>query len=1632
QIGLLADSTGPISTYYDGFISGAEIAIQLLNDEWAGIYSFELVTGDTGCDSITAASSAQSLLDSNVTGVVGAYCSGASMGANPVLSAASVPMISPASTSPALSDSSAYPDFFRMVPGDQAQGIALAEWASNATSVGLVYEISLQSMADGFLDTFEGINGDGSVCASASFDWDPSYAIQEMGDEGCENLTILTYDSSALAWAIEESYGLGLEPGWVLAPTYVVYSDFCDSSLTEPSLCEGLVYLSEPSYSSDLSEQFHEACDDDTDCSGGIYTAHTFDAVYLMGSAMGYQDYQGYGNLSEWIPSMVEGGWEAASGYVSFMANGDPLASYDFCRFEDGGNDTYYEDCYQTWTQSETQSEVSHWNPINITWDVIGYNNTTGNPEIWLINISNSNIMGTNVSLDLTEENGCFGWIYELNNSYFYLHGSTVESLTLTLSPGSIGYGDCDLSVNATAHDLTENWSASTLITATGPNELVGIVLDLYLIQEEHAWASGETVIGDLETDVPSFGTLNDSFSLGVGDLAWISYETDAYSLYENSLVLYCDYCPELQYTGDNESAAWNHSNQQFIWEVFTFENNSSGSLGPFSGEGNWTLVMNDYYGDGGMIAGLEIWDYDPDYLPEGNNSMWISASNLTVGMEYDMLWITHVDGVLTNSSWSGSNHSYPNPIWTAYSDFSGEFWNLWISFEDCYIEVYVDIYEADSNSTNWSFAGEELFGMTGPSCTGLTNPYSTLYGWSEDLGYYIEEPEALANGTNQMGWVVDDLQPGIDYNLTWEYRVDDGDWQQGEILLNSNGSSETVWWNLTIDQYACTIEIWNSLEAEFAVYEDSLWRTMQGPCQDPPTAYEDLYLYSEEVGWIYEPTELPGGTNEMAWIFQDLMPGETYEIQYNYYRRLPYQDGSYQDDFIGSGSWEFTATSDYEIIYWNLTVDEYHCNLVLNTYIQLQGESSAPVSPRYFAGPCYEDPIPYVDYLVYDNILEEWIHVPDYLAAGAYSMAVVIGDVEGEEIYLELGSSSVTSNGSQYNNTVFSSEESSAGGCDEDGDGEIDSINMSQEGDCTWDGSFTGGENATVLYWQTEISEEICTISLNGSLMYQSNDTQLATTDSLDDLVLGPCQDESSTTTPEFHLYSFVNEGGYYELEPTELPEGTTLMAWLVTNLTGNDYSGFTLEYSVTVDGSSSDYNHTTNDNYDGDGDGEAENEAAFFWYITIQPETCDITISATLIADNSTHSDEVQHQEFEIDGPCEEVPVPYVGLYSYDDFSGSYSEIPTNLDAGTNPMAWSMGNLTIGTGYFLSYNVTVDGNLSVTGWNGFTANETTETLPWTVYIDQHDCLVEASYELYDSADWSLLASDSVSLSAPCVNESTPFVTVTSYDDSVGSFTPLGDSIEAGTHLMSLTAANLTAETSYWMVLVVFIDGGTTHSNSTGFSVQSAGETHSFNWNMTISDYDCDVVISHSLYEDSVLVAAGNEAVDGPCEDPPELGLEAVWLAQVNNVYCNGSIYVDLLSEEGPDSLESSYDCEGEADVYNDGFSVNVETANLTEDVDRTYVILVAEVVATGAYGNDTLVDEWLVIRDDAQGVSIPSHWIESWEVNSTHCQVDLFVGVYTNWTDEGAYPVDSMSASFDGPCEDPPELGLEAVWLA
>jgi branched-chain amino acid transport system substrate-binding protein len=126
KIGLLSPQTGPIAVYAPGFEDSANVAISKLNEDNED-YVFELIVVDSGCDGTAAATSAQALIDSGVSGIVGAACSGATLGAIAVAAPAGVPMVSYASTSPAISTAADDGYLFRVVPSDAQQSVALAE-----------------------------------------------------------------------------------------------------------------------------------------------------------------------------------------------------------------------------------------------------------------------------------------------------------------------------------------------------------------------------------------------------------------------------------------------------------------------------------------------------------------------------------------------------------------------------------------------------------------------------------------------------------------------------------------------------------------------------------------------------------------------------------------------------------------------------------------------------------------------------------------------------------------------------------------------------------------------------------------------------------------------------------------------------------------------------------------------------------------------------------------------------------------------------------------------------------------------------------------------------------------------------------------------------------------------------------------------------------------------------------------------------------------------------------------------------------------------------------------------------------------------------------------------------------------
>ncbi len=131
KLGSLMGFTGPIESLAVGINGGAELAIKEINEAGgvAGDHRLSLVTADTTCvDASAAAAAADRLVNAEqVAAIVGALCSGATIaGANSAAVPSNVVMISPASTSPAVTGLDDNDLVFRTAPSDARQGQVLA------------------------------------------------------------------------------------------------------------------------------------------------------------------------------------------------------------------------------------------------------------------------------------------------------------------------------------------------------------------------------------------------------------------------------------------------------------------------------------------------------------------------------------------------------------------------------------------------------------------------------------------------------------------------------------------------------------------------------------------------------------------------------------------------------------------------------------------------------------------------------------------------------------------------------------------------------------------------------------------------------------------------------------------------------------------------------------------------------------------------------------------------------------------------------------------------------------------------------------------------------------------------------------------------------------------------------------------------------------------------------------------------------------------------------------------------------------------------------------------------------------------------------------------------------------------
>jgi branched-chain amino acid transport system substrate-binding protein len=122
RIGVAGAHSGDLASYGLPSVNAAKLVVEAINAK-GGIdgRQVELFIEDDQCKPELATNTAAKLVSSNVVAVIGHICSGATKAALGIYKDSKIITISPSATTPSLTQSGEYPNFFRTIAPDDAQ-----------------------------------------------------------------------------------------------------------------------------------------------------------------------------------------------------------------------------------------------------------------------------------------------------------------------------------------------------------------------------------------------------------------------------------------------------------------------------------------------------------------------------------------------------------------------------------------------------------------------------------------------------------------------------------------------------------------------------------------------------------------------------------------------------------------------------------------------------------------------------------------------------------------------------------------------------------------------------------------------------------------------------------------------------------------------------------------------------------------------------------------------------------------------------------------------------------------------------------------------------------------------------------------------------------------------------------------------------------------------------------------------------------------------------------------------------------------------------------------------------------------------------------------------------------------------
>lgn len=203
KIGFLGGFTGPLQSLTPAIHKAAKLAVKHVNDQGGVLDGLKIImpNADTTCGDITAAVDAASGLvnDEKVLALVGPLCSGATIAvANQVAIPGGVTLISPASTSPAITALDDADIVFRTTPSDVYQGSVMARRliskGINHIAITYVDNDYGRGLAGALSEAFTAAGG--KIAANQGHEEgkaDYREQIRSLASSGVETLVVLAY-----------------------------------------------------------------------------------------------------------------------------------------------------------------------------------------------------------------------------------------------------------------------------------------------------------------------------------------------------------------------------------------------------------------------------------------------------------------------------------------------------------------------------------------------------------------------------------------------------------------------------------------------------------------------------------------------------------------------------------------------------------------------------------------------------------------------------------------------------------------------------------------------------------------------------------------------------------------------------------------------------------------------------------------------------------------------------------------------------------------------------------------------------------------------------------------------------------------------------------------------------------------------------------------------------------------------------------------------------------------------------------------------------------------------------------------------------------------------------------------------